>query len=795
MIIGMDFGTTNSGMSVFDGERLKLIPLDPSNQNASVARTALYITNDRMVHIGRNATDTYYEQNLNRPSKLERVRVGEVEMTFAEIGTFIQDVYIEKDVFSPGRLFLSFKMALSSPKYLGTVVGNEYYFLEDIIATYLYVSKKRAEAFLEHEVDTIVLGRPVRFSDEQEQNNIARERLLQSAFRAGYKKVYLQYEPIAAAYHYEQSIDKEQNVLIFDFGGGTLDISIMRIGNPKTRAVLATGGIPIAGDIFDQKIVRKKLPRHFGEGGHYTHINQKLPIPSSFYDAFSNWQDLLALQLPERIGSIKMIARTANEPLKIRALMNLITSNYALKMFDFAEQQKRVLSAKDQTLLHFDGPGFAVRDILTKTEFEHLIRSDIRAISARLDNVITQAGLKSEQIDAVIRTGGSSQIPAFIDMLASRFGTDKVKNIDAFSSVTSGLGLIAHEIEQGIIDLPAYTPKTQTAGSYLDAKTQGGVPVIELDTMKRYIDLKEFELNHTDDTVTLLTKTTGEKLQATGVHIHNLDEKIPLEAILPTPHIKMPIQLQSNDAHQILMTSEYRFLIKTPQQLIDLETVGTNLEDSENFATDAFGNEAITGIVSFDNMLKDAEKIIMLTSTGYARVFLAEGLLQELKRPIPFQVPTSSGYPVTLLATNVQSEIIIFSQTGRATCVARNQLNKHEQRLIKMPANTYIIGAISIDKTEEILVVTESGYAKRISSDVIKNTPLNNSGKKIIGRSNPVHAIRYQPKQQLYAITNKHIIPIEQDKIPLMNAKTTPHKLCQLTKSETVIALTYSPSN
>jgi molecular chaperone DnaK (HSP70) len=102
MIIGMDFGTTNSGISVFDGEKLRLIPLDPSNNNASVARTALYITNDRMVHIGRNATDTYYEQNLNRPSKLERVRVGEVEMTFAEIGTFIRDVYIEKDVFSPG---------------------------------------------------------------------------------------------------------------------------------------------------------------------------------------------------------------------------------------------------------------------------------------------------------------------------------------------------------------------------------------------------------------------------------------------------------------------------------------------------------------------------------------------------------------------------------------------------------------------------------------------------------------------------------------------------------------------
>jgi molecular chaperone DnaK (HSP70) len=71
----MDFGTTNSGMAVYDGKGLQLIPLDPSNHNPHVARTALYITNDSYVHIGRGATDKYYEQNLNRPSHIERVRV------------------------------------------------------------------------------------------------------------------------------------------------------------------------------------------------------------------------------------------------------------------------------------------------------------------------------------------------------------------------------------------------------------------------------------------------------------------------------------------------------------------------------------------------------------------------------------------------------------------------------------------------------------------------------------------------------------------------------------------------
>ena len=74
MIIGMDFGTTNSGIATYDGEHLQIIPIDGNN----VARTALYITNDRQFYIGREAIDTYFAQNLNRPVNISRVRVGEI---------------------------------------------------------------------------------------------------------------------------------------------------------------------------------------------------------------------------------------------------------------------------------------------------------------------------------------------------------------------------------------------------------------------------------------------------------------------------------------------------------------------------------------------------------------------------------------------------------------------------------------------------------------------------------------------------------------------------------------------
>jgi hypothetical protein len=95
MIVGMDFGTTNSGMAVYDGADLNLIPLDLSNRNPYITRTAMYITNDRQVYIGRQAIDTYYEQNLNRPVKIEKVIVGEITLDFADLPSFKKYVYVE----------------------------------------------------------------------------------------------------------------------------------------------------------------------------------------------------------------------------------------------------------------------------------------------------------------------------------------------------------------------------------------------------------------------------------------------------------------------------------------------------------------------------------------------------------------------------------------------------------------------------------------------------------------------------------------------------------------------------
>src|SRR5690606_40770101 len=108
-----------------------------------------------------------FERNVGRPIKLQKVWVGEIEVIAAEM-YFVRDAYVWADVMSPGRLFLSFKTNLRDQEYSGTVIGQFFYPLEAMVALYLYVTRRRAERLLGHELREVVLGRPVYFADDPE---------------------------------------------------------------------------------------------------------------------------------------------------------------------------------------------------------------------------------------------------------------------------------------------------------------------------------------------------------------------------------------------------------------------------------------------------------------------------------------------------------------------------------------------------------------------------------------------------------------------------------------------------
>ncbi|MBN1641816.1 MAG: Hsp70 family protein [Anaerolineae bacterium] len=442
MHIGIDFGTTNSGAGYYDGQRVHLLPIDATNPDPAVVRSTLYITRDHAFSFGRQAIETYYRENVGRPSKMVRQWVGEVEMTFAEVGTFIRDVYVMVDELTPGRLLRSLKSGLAT-SYEGTTVFGRYYELEELIAHFLRHIRERAEHVTGQRIDGVVLGRPVNYvgSNGQADNERAVARIREAAHRAGFDTVRFELEPVAAALHYAYLVREPQDIVVFDFGGGTLDITVMRVGDAGPPQVYATGGVGIAGDVFDQRIVAGVLLDHFGRGS--TWGPDRAPFPDAYTDALANWQTVMELNRPETLHFLRWAQLTGSHPSRVRALESLLINNYAVRMYDEVEQAKIVLSTDRFATIRLQGEDMSIWQPLTRSQFEHLIDDQVRAIERCLLDTIERSGLAIADVDAVVRTGGSAQVPRFVDMLEDIFGSQRVVLSSVFSGVTSGLAISA----------------------------------------------------------------------------------------------------------------------------------------------------------------------------------------------------------------------------------------------------------------------------------------------------------------------------------------------------------------
>ncbi len=784
MIVGMDFGTTNSGMAVYDGRAVRVLPLDPSNTNPRVLPTAVYITNEQAVTIGRAAIDLYYEHNIGRAVKLRKVWVGELEVFGGDM-YYVTDSYAYVDVLSPGRLFLSVKTSLRDESYAGTVVGQFFYSLENLITLYLTAVKIRAEQQLGQELRQIVLGRPVRFAKDPEHDKLAQARLLQAAFRAGYETVYFQYEPIAAAYSYETTIDRPQNVLVFDFGGGTLDITIMRLGDPANRRVLATGGIPVAGDVFDQKLVRAKLPRHFGEGSLYGERHKSLTTPKWIYDSFSDWQKLLELQTAENRHILEDIARTARRRYQIEMLLSLVSSNYGLKLFDIVEEAKKQLSERRGAEILLDGPGFHVRDFVTRTEFEGIIRPEIRAIEEHLQETVAASGLQPGQIDAVIRTGGSSQIPAFNEMLGRLFGPEKVQAIDTFSSVTAGLGVIAHGIEAGEIEAQGYTPDTVKPPA---AAYQPRVSPINLELVQRRIVMSEGAAE--DGGETAVAPDSGPQLVLLGQ-----DGTVTavagdlLQRDEGTKETKEPVAqalVADVDEPLLLITTHYRFLLMTPRQLADAQRLNLKLGDLHKLER----GERVCALASWAT-ISQREKLLLVTSSGLARPYPVNVLQSNILAPVPFKFDHAlDGVVVAALGAKGNETLAITTRDGRAVRWSVGDLRGSGTQAINLGNDDRVTGAVLARPADELVVVLADGYGRRLRVDwLFAPGKPNQKGKSLAARkSGMVGTAVWLPERALQAVTTTRFLSLDAGKLPLEDSTKT-QQLIKLEKGEEVNGL------
>lgn len=776
-IVGMDFGTTNSGMAVFDGHKLQLVPLDDSNRNPAIARTALYITNDQHVHIGREATRTYLAQNTGRPIRMERVWVGEIEVRGADM-YYVDDLYLFTDVFSPGRLFLSIKSGLRELDYQGTVVGQFYYALEDLIALYLTVTKMRAERFLGHELREVVLGRPVRFAFQPEQDKLAQARLLDAAFRAGYERVYMQPEPIAAAYHYAQTAEGTQNILVFDFGGGTLDLTVMHVA-PKERRILSTGGLPVAGDIFDQKLVRAKLPRHFGEGSTYRTPQGSMPIPSWIYDVFSDWQHVLDLQTPERRAMLAEMAASAERPAELNALISLVSNNYALQMFEAAEQAKRRLSDDMGTLLKFAGPNFDIRQLVTRTDFEIAIREEVEGVRNHLQEVVARAGLRSNQIDVVVRTGGSAEIPIFRRLLAELFPSAAVRELDPFSSVTSGLGVVAHEVATGQLDLPAFTPADLPAHV---GDTHNRINRINLRLLQSRVALREESGVEPALGPRLLLLANGNHTQTLPWPPPNLAD-FQAQQGLQAAQWASPLVVDY-DEQLLLVTSNYRFVRLTARQLDDLTAIGMSLQELYHLRP----QEEVCAICRWAEV-EAADWLTLVTSRGYGRAYRLDTLRPLLATPAPYSFDEAlPGVPVALLAACATDSVVLFNNQGRAirAPLSLQGMRVRGLQLLSWREGERVMGAfLAGQPSDTLLLATADAHGRTLPLADVPVARKNNERPPLLVSRKTVCGLTAVGNTAAHLLTTQRLIPVNH--WPPATTKTAP--LGKTTAEEQVLAV------
>jgi hypothetical chaperone protein len=450
--IGLDFGTTNSSAALFDGERVHLLNLDPRARDPTVVRSVLYLTREGATRVGQQALDAYYDQNTGRPSRMVRRYVGEVQMTFGEVGTmkgypvrassYFQEVYILVDELTPGRLVHSLKSGLASGNSV-THVFDRKYDLVGLIAQYLGVLRRRAEERLGVPIERVVLGRPVSFAGARTtaENDACEALLRQAAERAGFSDVVFELEAVAAALDYELRIDRPQTVFVFDLGGGTLDVTVMQVGGAGHRRVLAMGGIGLGGESFDRRIIGRLLLEHFGRGS--TWGDPPMPVPSHYTDALVDWKTVPALAQPETLRFLHEAQMTGDRPARIRALESLLVNNYTVRMIEAVEGAKVALSKARFSVMRLGGEQIGIWQPITRSQYESMIGDALQRIQTCVAETMARAGLDATGIDAVVQTGGAAQTPCLESMLASTFGASKIVRTDAFRGIAAGLAVRA----------------------------------------------------------------------------------------------------------------------------------------------------------------------------------------------------------------------------------------------------------------------------------------------------------------------------------------------------------------
>ncbi len=434
IVAGFDYGTSHCAIALIDaaarGESAPPIDMVPLEGDRPLIASTLY------------APKADFELDLGDDAVLDMTAQSFQDLSF---GQGALDAYLRDP--TEGYFVKSPKSFLGAPG-LSEMVKERFI---SIVAAMMGNVKAKADDASGASVAQVVIGRPVNFqgAEGQAENQQALSMLVAAAREAGFEETAFLFEPMAAAFDYERSLNQEQRVLVVDIGGGTTDCSFVRVGPERMGArnreadVLGHSGERLGGNDYDQMLALKTLMPAFGMGDK---LRSGLPIANNYFVDAVSTNDVNAQQrfysrdTGERFEEIR---RDAVRPEKFVRLVRLREGRGTYQLLRSAELAKIGLSDAREVTADLD---FVDPDLSLLCSRKDLAESSERLLEhlAGLIRETRQQGMSGP--DAVYLTGGMARSQVVRDHLARVCGDVPLIDSDHFTSVTQGLALWAARV-------------------------------------------------------------------------------------------------------------------------------------------------------------------------------------------------------------------------------------------------------------------------------------------------------------------------------------------------------------
>jgi hypothetical chaperone protein len=416
--LGLDFGTTNTVLAMATGQ---------ANATHSMSFTSSAGESDSM----RTALSFMKDRTLG--AQALKVEAGQ-----AAIRMFIDN---------PGdcRFLQSIKTFAASAAFQATLVYARRQQFEDLMEIFLRRLKAYAGDNWPEDVSQLVVGRPVRFAGGNPDEALALQRYQAALSRFGFPEIHYVYEPVAAAYYFAQSLTRDANVLVADFGGGTTDYSLIRFERHagELRAVpIGHSGVGIAGDHFDFRLIDNLVSPEIGKGSHFKSFDKLLEVPAGYYANFGRWNQLSIFKTTREFADLQSLVRSATEPDKLELFIDLIEHDEGYPLYQAISATKMALSQAEEAEFNFAPLGKAGRRTVKRADFETWIADDLARIEDALEEVLQKTNTEAGSVDKVFLTGGSSFVPAVRRIFERRFDQSRIESGGELLSIAHGLALI-----------------------------------------------------------------------------------------------------------------------------------------------------------------------------------------------------------------------------------------------------------------------------------------------------------------------------------------------------------------